>query len=582
MTHRNGRGAPYTWWALVSGLLFASVVRGRSVSTDAAPAAAPCRCFPGDACWPDEKAWAELNSTVDGRLIATVPLASVCHGTNTYSEKGCADLRAAWPNPDTHIDSTSSVMAPFYANESCSPFSAREAPCVVGAYVQYAVDATHPSHYQKTLAFAAEHNIRLVVRNTAHDWLGKSTGAGGLAIRTHNYKGVEVLDYESEHYTGKALKMFAGTQFRDAFQAAHDQGLVVVGGTCPSVGIAGGYTQGGGHGLTVSALGLGADQVLEWEVVTADGEIVKASPKTNPDLYWALSGGGGGTFGVVIALTVKAHQDRITAGANLTWTNEGITQDKYYEAIRLYISSLPPLLDAGATSTWLNNNATFSVSPAVGFGMSKEDLDALHQPLLDELDKLEIKYTYYSADFPTFLDFYHDMNPFTETATFQLGSRLIPRKVVLNAAEDFAHTLQEITDEHDGAWISGVSFNVSRAPDVPNAVNPAFRDASVSLVVGTLYDYYKTENNAALQQLMTDVFVPKLAALIDGGGSAYLNEGDPNEQEWQKVFYGENYQRLLEIKNRYDPDRVFYGRTAVGSEAWAESKDGRLCRKDRD
>lgn len=393
MTQHNGRGASYAWWALVSGLALASVVRGRSVSTDAAPAA-PCRCFPDDACWPNEKAWAELNSTVDGRLIATVPLATLCHGgASTYSEQDCADLREAWFKPDTHIDSTSSVMAPFFANESCSPFSPREAPCIVGAYVQYAVDATDPSHYQKTLAFATKHNIRLVVRNTAHDWLGKSTGAGAMAIRTHNYKGVEVLDYESEHYSGKALKMFAGTQFRDAFQAAHDQGLMVVGGTCQSVGIAGGYTQGGGHGLTVSALGLGADQVLEWEVVTAGGEIVKASPKTNPDLYWALSGGGGGTFGVVIALTVKAHQDRITAGANLTWTNQGITQEKYYEAIRLYISSLPPLLDAGATSTWLNNNATFSVSPAVGFGMSKKDLDTLHQPLLNELDKLEIDYS---------------------------------------------------------------------------------------------------------------------------------------------------------------------------------------------
>lgn len=59
-----------------------------------------------------------------------------------------------------------------------------------------------------------------------------------------------------------------------------------------------------------------------------------------------------------------------------------------------------------------------------------------------------------------------------------------------------------------------------------------------------------------------------------------LNEGNPNEPDWQKVFYGKSYQRLLEIKNRYDPDRVFYGRTAVGSEALVERKDGRLCRKE--
>lgn len=75
------------------------------------------------------------------------------------------------------------------------------------------------------------------------------------------------------------------------------------------------------------------------------------------------------------------------------------------------------------------------------------------------------------------------MNPFTETATFQIGSRLVPRDVILHAAENFTNALQEIT-EYD-TWISGVSFNVSREPDIPNAVNPAFRESSVSLVVGT-------------------------------------------------------------------------------------------------
>ena len=404
MIHLLVRGVPIRWVALSSGLLIATLGGGYADPTlqNTPPGVLnSCRCFPGDRCWPDEKAWAEFNSTVDGKLVATVPLANPCHGS-AYDEQVCTGIREAWMTPDTHIESTSSVMAPFFANESCSPFTPREASCEVGAYVRYAVDATHPSHYQHTLDFAVKHNIRLVIRNTAHDWMGKSTGAGALAIRTHNYKGVEVLDYEAEHYAGKALRMRAGTQLRDAFQAAHDHGLVVVGGTCPSVGIVGGYTQGGGHGLTVSALGLAADQALEWELMTPGGEIVMASPVVNPDLYWALGGGGGGTFGAVIALTVKAYPDRTTAAANLTWTNTGITQGNFYEAIRLYISSLPRVLDAGATSTWLNSNSTFTMSPAVGFGMSKHELDVLHRPLLDELDKLGLQYSVYSS-FPHML-----------------------------------------------------------------------------------------------------------------------------------------------------------------------------------
>ncbi|RYP50622.1 hypothetical protein DL768_003904 [Monosporascus sp. mg162] len=194
-------------------------------------------------------------------------------------------------------------MAPFFANESCEPFLPKEAPCVVGTYVQYAVDVRGVSDYQNTIRFAKEHNIRLVIRNTGHDYLGKSTGAYALAIWTQNFKFAEVLDYASPEYTGKALRVSAGTQLIEAYRVAYDNGLVVVGGTCPSVGFAGGYSQGGGHGYLVSRYGLGADQALEWEVVTMDGSHISASPSQNQDLYWALSGGGGGTYAAVVSLT---------------------------------------------------------------------------------------------------------------------------------------------------------------------------------------------------------------------------------------------------------------------------------------
>ncbi|KAF2965111.1 hypothetical protein GQX73_g8445 [Xylaria multiplex] len=153
---------------------------------------------------------------------------------------------------------------------------------------------------------------------------------------------------------------------------------------------------------------------------------------------------------------------------------------------------------------------------------------------------------------------------FTKTAEYQIGSRLIPRSVILGGAgAGFVAALREISTQYGGT-ISGVLFNVSRAPAVPNAVNPAFREALVSLVVGT---YEDPRQNIANQKLMTDTIVPKLAGLIPGGGSAYLNEGDPWEPRWQKVFYGKNYDRLLKVKNKYDPSGILYSLTSVGSEA---------------
>ena len=284
-------------------------------------------------------------------------------------------------------------MAPYFANQSCDPFYPKNASCVVGSYVQYAVNASEAADYQKTIAFTKKNNIRLTIRNTGHDYNGKSTGAGAVAIWTHYLKSIEFLDYQSSYYTGKVIKMGAGVQVQDADQAAHARGLVVVGGNCPTVGIAGGFTQGGGHGPLASTFGLAADQVLEWEVVTGTGELITASPKENADLYAALAGGGGGTYGVVLSLTSRAHADQHTAAANLTFSADGISQDTFYDAVEAFITNLPQVVDAGAVSIWLLSNTSFTMAPTTAPGLTKAQLQKLLLPAVTKLDQSTIKYS---------------------------------------------------------------------------------------------------------------------------------------------------------------------------------------------
>lgn len=355
---------------------------------------ASCKCFPGEACWPSQQDWASFNQSVDGRLIATVPIGSVCHGNDaTYDAGACTKLQADWHNPETHEASSSSIMAPFFANLSCDPFQSRDKQCVTGTYIQYAVNVSEISHVQKTLAFAKKRNLRFVVRNTGHDYFGKSSGAGALAVWTHHLKSFEVSDYRSPHYRGKAIKLGAGAIIDEASAQANQAGLSIVGGECPTVGLSGGFTQGGGLGPLASKYGMGADQVLEWKVVLADGKVVTATPTCHSDLYWALSGGGGGTFGVVWEMTIKGHQNEITSAANLTFAiKSSPSEDAFYQGVKAFHEVLPSLTEAGAGALYYVQAGAFALVPAVGPGLEKAKLDSILKPFVDRLDELRIQH----------------------------------------------------------------------------------------------------------------------------------------------------------------------------------------------
>lgn len=90
------------------------------------------------------------------------------------------------------------------------------------------------------------------------------------------------------------------------------------------------------------------------------------------------------------------------------------------------------------------------------------------------------------------------------------------------------------------------------------------------------YNYTSRHIDLSCQDQMTNELIPRLAALSPGGG-AYLNEADWKQPDWQYVFYGDNYATLKKIKKKYDPDQVFWARTAVGSENWVQHEDGHLC-----
>ena len=506
---------------------------------------------------------------------------------------------------DSSFPSSSSIEAPFFQNASCDPFTAETEPCTLGNYVEYAINVSSAADVATGIKFAKEKNIRVVIKNTGHEYvhsirlrisivrlrltytslLGKSTGKGALGIWTHNLKSVNFINYESPSYNGPAIKMGAGVQAYDAYYAASEQGLRVLGGTCPTVGLAGGYTQGGGHSTLSSTYGLAADNALEWEVITATGEHIVAAETQNQELYWALSGGGAGTFGVVLSLTARAFADGEIGGASLLFSPEGTSSAAFWAAVGLFHESIPGYVDIGGTVDYELSSTGFEVNVLNFPGKTSAEVSAIVQPLTDSLNMLGVNYTLNVTSFPNFLqhfNHYFGPLPYSVDASAQVsGSRLIPRSVVQQNNQALTAALQELTSTGKfliaGLGISA-PLNLSSNTPASNAVLPAWRSTLLHLLVVAEWNFTAPlSENLALQAQLTNVIVPSLEAITPRSG-AYLNEANFQQPNFQEAFYGANYPKLLEVKKKWDPDSLFYATTAVGSEVYEVASDGRLCR----
>ncbi|KAI0129237.1 FAD-binding domain-containing protein [Hypoxylon sp. NC0597] len=563
-------------------LAVAIVIRNRSHEPES-----HCRFIPGDPGWPDKHDWDNLNRTVDGNLIATSPISSVCHyssllGSNdnvsSYDQEACDALRNVWFFPQTHLVSPSSAMSYQFSNNSCNPFSGPDASCTLGYYVAYTINATSTAHLQAAVQFVKRHNIRLVIRNTGHDYLGKSTGAHALAIWTRHLKSIELIErYQDSGYQGPAIKMGAGVEGLEAYNFAHSHRLMVVGGNCPNVGLAGGFTQGGGISILSSKFGLAADQVLAWEVVTASGDLVTATATENADLFWALRGGGGGTYGIVVSMTVKAFPDTSFSAAYMTLLNDGNNTDAIYSTIGTFLKSLPSLVDAGAWVVWIAAPFGFLIMPAMVSGLHQVELDSLLKPTKDRMDQLGLQYHYSSAEYPDFLSSYNSIPSTWNVSDYNMGGQLISRDLVEDddSNEALVGAIRHISSQ---TLMSGVAFNVANAVASPDevAANPYLRKTIFSAVIGTPINYTDWSENKAAQDKITYDLLPALRSLAPQGG-VYLNEADFQAPDFKSTFYGDHYERLLAIKMKYDPDNIFYAKTAVGSDRWEQRPDGRLC-----
>ncbi|KAM0811389.1 putative Fad-dependent isoamyl alcohol oxidase [Seiridium cardinale] len=550
---------------------------------------ARCKPIPGDATWPDSSAWATLNDTVNGNLIASVPIPSVCHDApfNVYNSSACQTVQKDYDQVNlVNLGGAPDILSTYFKNYTCDPFTDRSEPCELGNLASYVINVTGVCDIQAGIKFSRENNVRLVIKNTGHDYAGKSTGRGGLTIWTHYLKSTEFIpSYNSSHYSGPAIKLGAGVEGFEAYMAAHDTGNRIVGGSCPTVGISGGYSQGGGHSSISSSYGMGSDNVLEWEVVTMDGEHLVATPEQNSDLYWAMSGGGGGTYAVAVSMTGRLHADGVVGGGILTFNDSSVGNELFWDALGSFHVNLGPFVDAGNTFTYIFTPTSFQSWIITIPGAEKTGVDEAMQPFLDDLQERGIPYEYDTTVFSNYYDhFDHYLGPFPAgiAATYApfTGSRIMPRAVLEGDQQrDMAmDALRNASMAPGYDFIPCTALNVSHQAHPDNAVLPAWRAA---LGICDFQASWNATATPADMQARQDFHANELQPMIDAafpGGGVYLNEVNYKQHDWQRELYGDNYDRLLEIKKKYDPESLLFAHTAVGSEAWVEDTDLRLCR----
>jgi hypothetical protein len=564
---------------------------------------------PGDDCWPGECHWLAFGKELGkDKLIRTSPIAESCYNGPYLDLDKCAYVTQMWPDQD--FQTSQPVGRPYPYNITCAPvnYTAGETPtsCILGSLPVYAVNATRREDIARTLAFAKRNNIRLVVTSTGHDLLGRSDGYGGLQVWLRHFRnGIyfqktfkSATSCTKSGWKGSALHIDGAWQWRDVYKVAKANNVIAVGGGSISPGAIGGWPSGGGHGPATRNYGLGADQILEAELMLADGSIVRANHCQNTDLFRAIRGGGPG-YGIVLSQHIKAYPNVnvVTAHrlaiAPLQQTPENAD---LLDAVSVLLQHFPDLNDKGYAGYgfWFRNfPRPFIGQTRSGYthgiwtiGKGQAEAEAAINSTLKALEKFQDKLFIQStfAEYSDYWSFYEAESGLYDPtgSTSIMTSRMIDRDAVFDyqTVRDTVEIISGKPEEYTSNVIMLVSGGqvFKDVADKTSGLHPAWRTSPFVIIAGRgIPKVASRQVRHAVTDDVTDVKGAALKKLAPNTGG-YMNEGDRHDPDYIQTFYGANYNSHLAAKKKYDPQHVFYCPTCVGAEAFVERPDGPLCR----
>lgn len=584
-------------FGIISNLVIAKVPLATRQTTSV------CRCQPNEPCWPTNKEWKDLAKQLTGRLVKPISVLAPCRKDAQSTQCTLALLK---------------IHNPFYL--SADPGVAQSQGWAEAWQYQnsaYAIEAQTTADVVAAVNFARNHHLRIVIKGTGHDYLGRSNAANSLLVWTHKMRQVTFdpnfipQGCSLKEKSIPAVTVSAGAQWIDAYdEATNKHGRYVQGGGCTTVGAAGGFTQGGGFGSFSKKYGTGAAGVVQAEVVTANGQIVIANRCQNQDLFWAIRGGGSGTYGIVTHITFQTHEL-----PNYVGFLQGSITAKNDAAYKKLIDRFMPFYYHQLNNEHWGEQLSFTAQNTINIflvfqGKDQREMTNTWLPFKKWINEHPDLYTMKTKfrpipphklwDLQYWQKYFPDM--VTKNRTIKNGISQFWWTPNSREAFNYWYTYQswwlsttlfdkthanELTDllfqaSRAGAITMHVNKGLAGSPDDVltqsrnTAVNPALHNAVALLIMSASDNQvypgvagHEPDAESMKQTVLNISHAIKRFRDATPSAGTYVNEADYFQPDWQQAFWGENYQRLLQIKKKYDPLGLFYCHHCVGSEQWS-------------
>jgi len=387
------------------------------------------------------------------------------------------------------------------------------------------------------VGFARETGLEISIRGGGHNIAGLSVTNGGLMIDLAEMKGMYV-DPQA-----RTIRAQGGVTWSEFNRETAVYGLAVTGGVISTTGVAG-LTLGGGLGWLMGIHGLAADNLLSVELVNADGAVLNVTAESDPDLFWALRGGGG-NFGVATSLEYRLHPLREVVGGLIAHPFEAARDVlRFY---REFTESVPDELTVFGGLVYAPGSselrlAAFVVCHAGPAEQAQRDLAPLREfgePLLVEVGPMPypVINTLLDDGFPR-----GALNYWKSSFVERLDDVLID--LAIERFETTPSPLNAILFEHFHGAVTRVGVSDTAVPH---------REVGYNLLLPSVWlDPADTEANIAWTRATFDLVSPYFA---DRRWLNYFSDDDGADAV--RAAYGPNYDRLVEVKRRYDPENVF-------------------------